>query len=174
MRSVGGMTLTWGNRGTRRKTWPIATLFTANHLGTGLVSNLGFRGERSVTSRPSLLIANTVLENTWKEAVVFFFFFEDTVLGFSLIVGKINVERSNICLSRTAFRIWGLRGVVWHVWKSEDRRSRKNNQKKYALRDGRAGWNVCIQGVLCSGLILSKDPVLPEYWLLKQCGVLEL
>lgn len=104
------MTLTWGNRRTRRKTCLVATLLTANHLWTGLVSNPGFRGERSVTGRPSLLIANTVLENMWKEAVVAFF--EDTVLGFSLIVGKMNVERTKICLSRTSFRIWDLRGVV--------------------------------------------------------------
>jgi len=68
---------------------PIATLFTANYLWTGLVSNPGFRGERSVTNRSSLLTANTVLENMWKEAVVAFY--EDAVLGFSLIVGNINV-----------------------------------------------------------------------------------
>jgi hypothetical protein len=86
MRSIGGMALTWGNRRTRRKTCPIATLFTANYLWTGLVSNPGFRGERSVTNRPSLLIANTVLENMWKEAVVDLF--EDTVLVFFLIVGE--------------------------------------------------------------------------------------
>jgi hypothetical protein len=143
MRSIGGMTLTWENRRTRWKTCPIATWFTADFVWTGLVSNLGFRGERSVTNRPSLSIANTVLENMWKETVMAFF--EDTVLRFSLIVGKINVEGSNICMSRTAFRIWDLRGVLWHVWKREDRRSRKNNQKKYTLRDGKAGWNVCTQ-----------------------------
>lgn len=156
MRSIGGMTLTLGNRRTRRKTCPIATLLTANHLWTGLVSNPGFRGERSVTNRPSLLIANTILENIWKEAVVAFF--EDTILGFSLIVGKMNVERGNFCLSRTTFRIWDLRGV-WRDWKWEDGRSRKNNQKKYALRDGRAGCNVCTQDALCLGMILFKGPV---------------
>jgi hypothetical protein len=85
MRSIGGKALTWGNRRTR-KTFPIATLFTANDLWTGPVSNPGFRGERSVTNRPSLLIANTVLENMWKEAVVDLF--EDTVLVFFLIVGE--------------------------------------------------------------------------------------
>jgi hypothetical protein len=73
MRSIGGLTLTWANRRTRRKTYPIATLFTADYLWTGLVSNPGFRGERSVTNSPSLLIVNTVLENVWKEAVVVFF-----------------------------------------------------------------------------------------------------
>jgi hypothetical protein len=40
------------------------------HGLTGLGSNPDLRGERSVTNRPSLLIANNVLENMWKEAVV--------------------------------------------------------------------------------------------------------
>jgi hypothetical protein len=70
----GGMILSGGNRRTRRKNYPSATLSTTNPTWTDLGANPGLRGERPVTSRLSHGTASLLCKNDCHECLIFLTF----------------------------------------------------------------------------------------------------